>query len=94
MSNDISENSLGDPIDLSPLYFADIRFVRNTLCGKTDNEGAIKGLCELLDWVIVDLETAVAIAQASGKKTILDGRLTVSAAIDRAEHLVHVKDLL
>ena len=90
MSDAPKEKSL----DGSPLIFADIRFVRETLCGKLEHEGAIAGMEELLDWVVSVLESDVAIAKAQGRTTVMDGRLTLSSAIDRAEHLTTIKELL
>lgn len=81
-------------IDASPLFFGDIRFVRETLCGKLQDAGAIKGLEDLLDIAVGILETDVAIARAQGKSSIMRGRLSLSSAIDRAEHLNAMKAMI
>ena len=90
----MTESPEGKPWDVSPLIFADIRFVRETLCGKSEHEGTIAGIEQLLDWVVSVLESDVAIAKAQGRTTVMDGRLTLSSAIDRAEHLTSIKGML
>lgn len=91
----MNEKAHGEmPLDASPLVFADIRFVRETVCNKVEKFGRLEGFEELLDWVISVLETDVAIARASGKASVMDGRLTLSAAVDRAEHLTHLRRMI
>ena len=81
-------------LDASPLFFEYIRFVRDTLCGKSQDEGVIKGLEDLLDIAVSVLEAEVAIAKAQGKTCVMGGRHTLCSAIDRAEHLTTIKELL
>ncbi len=89
----MSDSTAGQALDASPLIFGDIRFVRDKICEALDVSGSIKGFEQLLDIVVTELEADVAIARAQGKGTVMNGRLTLSAAIDRAEHLRTIRGM-
>ena len=74
-------------VDASVLFFGDIRFIRDTVINTLDVTGPIDGFGELLRWAIAILEYEVVIARLRGKTTVVQDRMTVSAAIDRADHL-------
>lgn len=80
-------------IDASPLFFEDIRLVRDTISATLGVTGPIDGFGQLLRHTITELKCDVAIARAQGKAMVIDNQLTLSAAIDRAEHLRSIYDL-
>jgi len=87
MTDGLNQQPTEHVIDASGLYFADIRFLRETVMSTFDITGPIDGFGELLRWAITILEYEVAIARMRGKYKVIENRLTLSAAIDRAEHL-------
>ena len=88
----MNEHTPGEVLDASPLFFGDIRFVRDIITATLDVTGPIDGFGQCLRYAISIPEREVAIAKARGKATVIDNRLTLAAAIDRAEHLQTIHD--
>ena len=83
-------------LDIDALLFLEIEkiqpIVGNFMAHEDTPAGAVATINELLMYVAGALEALALIARASGKTTILDGRLSLDPALRRASDLLDLID--